>query len=311
MTCFNIHIHHSSEESASSPPTNNNLTLSSPSVPVAVNPRPLSTTVPRSSAPTTTNPYATSYARPSASSSTPAATYTRTPSRLQELQREVAPPAAAAPAAPVAPLPPSPAIVTDLIEAQTAKYYAEVNDIMASTRIIEFFQQVRVELSSMVGIHLVILAFEFYFLQSNVVIWNYLITLNTPLGPWSIHYPDAFVYLTGHWWKMLLTWQTMSFWIPLVVSWFFNLSLKLKARNGLEYWRPRYKVDPLTFSIAKAVTAWLVFNNGYQFFGFVSQQTIDRVLISQPLGSQGILVASYVGIATALWDGIQGKKGWQ
>jgi len=241
---------------------------------------------------------------------TTSATINRTPSRLQELQRE-APTTATTTAPTTAPLPPSPAIVTDLIETQTARFNAEVGELWANTRVMEIFQQIRVELSSMVGVHLVILLLESYFLQSHVAQWNYLFTFNTPWGAWAIHYPDVFVYLTGYWLKMLFTWQAMSFWIPLTISWFFNLTLKLKARNGVEYWRPRYRVDPLTFSLAKAVIAWLVFNHGCTCLGLISEQTIDRILVSQPLGSQGVLVASYIGIVIALWDGIQGKKGWQ
>lgn len=197
-----------------------------------------------------------------------------------------------------------------MIEAQTARFNAEVGDLWHSTRIMEVVNQFRVEASSMVGVHLFILALEFYYLQSAVTVWRYAFDINTPLFTKSIYYPDLFVYLTGYWLTMLATWQALSFWIPLGVAWVCNLTLKLKSRNGQEYWRPRYRVDPVTFSITKGLLGWLVLSKGARF-GLFPEEAVLRVLNSQAAGFEGIAVASSIGVIMAIWDGVQGKKGWQ
>ncbi|KAL1305443.1 hypothetical protein AAFC00_002324 [Neodothiora populina] len=231
----------------------------------------------------------------------PSSTISRTPARAQDFQEQATP----------APLPPSPAIVTDLIEAQTARFNEEVGDLWQSTRIVEYVNQLRVELSSMVGVHMAILVLEFYYLQSHVTVWRFLFDINTPFFTKAVYYPDVFVYLTGYWLSMLATWQALSFWIPLGVSWICNLSLKLKNRNGVEYWRPRYRVDPVTFSVVKGVLAWLIYIQGARFGGLFSDETVTRVQSAMPAGFEGVAIASGVGVVMALWDGVQGKKGWQ
>lgn len=198
-----------------------------------------------------------------------------------------------------------------MIEAQAAKINAEVGELWQNTHIVELLNSLRVEMSSMAGVHLLLLALEYYHLQSTVTVWRYAFDLNTPFYTRPIYYPDVFVYLTGYWLTLLGTWMVLSFWIPLAVAWVCNLTLKLKARNGQEYWRPRYRVDPVTYSVTKGLLAWLVFMQGSTLFGILSTETVARVLQAQPAGFQGIVISSGVGVILALWDGIQGKKGWQ
>lgn len=216
---------------------------------------------------------------------------------------------AAAP--PAAPLPPSPAIVAEMIEAQTARFNAEVGEIWASTRIMEILNQVRVEFSSMIGIHLAILVLEFYYLQAGVTVWHFLVDIPTPFFTLPVSYPDLFVYLSGYWVTMLTAWSFLSFWIPLTASWFCNLSLKLKHRHGVEYWQPRYTVDPLTFNITRGILAWLVYTQGQRLFGLLADETVLRVEHALPGGAQGVLISSAVGVLASLWDAVQGKKGFE
>lgn len=208
-----------------------------------------------------------------------------------------------------APLPPSPAIVTDLIEAQTARFNAEVGEIWASTRFVEFLQQIRLEMSSMAGVHMMILLLESSTLHWSTVPWVYAFDIGSPFHT-SVYVPDLFVLFTGYYLSLLSLWLSITFIIPLAVSWFCNLSLKLKSRNGVDYWRPRYRVDPLTFNITKALLTWLVFEQGHRFLGLFAPETVARLDAVMPAGSTGMMISAGIGMILSIWDGLQGKKGW-
>lgn len=200
--------------------------LSSPSLTSAAIRRPLTTTTYKRPTPATASAVAPVHSPITSPAVGSTSAISRPTPRVQEIQNSLA----AAPA----PLPPSPAAVTDFIEAETARYNATIGEVLHLNRIFELFDLARLELSSMIFIHLLILGVEFYYLQSHVAVWRYAFDINTGFYSMAIYYPDIFVYLSGYWLSMAATWQALSFWIPLTVSWFCNLSLKLKNKNGVE-----------------------------------------------------------------------------
>lgn len=236
------------------------------------------------------------YPLPSVSAVAASTGVSRTPARAQELPARSAP------------LPASPAVVADLIEAQTAKFNAEVSQILRGSRVLEFFDQARLELSQLVGVHLLIMLVEFGSLYYRTAVWHY--GFDVPNTSWAVHFPDLFYYLTWSWISLFSAWSATSIFIPLAVSYFCNLSLKLKSRNGVDFWRPTYTVDPVIFSLTKGLLGWLVFTQNSRVFGLFSENTVDRLDLALPAGYPGIVIASGAGIILAIWDRVQGEKGW-
>ncbi|GAB7354619.1 hypothetical protein MBLNU459_g5056t2 [Dothideomycetes sp. NU459] len=211
------------------------------------------------------------------------------------------------------PFPPSPADVADVIEEQTQRLEESLGDFWKSTNIMDLLHLIRAELSSVHGIHMSILVLEGYFLQTAILPWRYAFDIPAvaALGTNSIpvFLPDLFVLLTSYWWSTSLLWATMNLWLPLIAGWFCNLTLKIKAKDGVATWNAKYQVDPLTFSITKALLAWLVFQQGVRF-GVFADETVDRTVLAMPVGYNGVMIAAYIGIVTSIWDGLQGRKSW-
>lgn len=209
------------------------------------------------------------------------------------------------------PLPPSPAVVTDVIEEQTARISEGVNRLWTASHIMDYVYQTRVELSSVTGVQISILLIEAIALHRATVPWRFVLEIPSLFGfpSFPIFVPDLFVFLTHYYWAPSFLWITLNFWLPLATGWFFNLSLRLKKKDGLEAWRPKYRIDPLMFSIAKALLSWMVYSQGNRLFGAFAEDTVRTVENAMPYGYAGVMVAAYVGIATSVWDGLQGKKG--
>ncbi|KAI5199789.1 hypothetical protein E4T39_06055 [Aureobasidium subglaciale] len=207
-------------------------------------------------------------------------------------------------------LPPSPAVVTDVIEEQTARISEGMNQLWSATHIMDGLYEARLDLSSVTGVHFTILVLEAIALHRATVPWNFAFDVPSLFGfpSFAVFLPDLFVFLTHHYWAPSLLWATMNFWAPLATGWLFNLSLKLKKKDGFEDYRPVYRIDPLTFSIAKALMTWMVYAQGNRLYGAFADETVKTVESAMPYGYSGSMVASYVGIATSIWDGIQNKK---
>lgn len=211
-------------------------------------------------------------------------------------------------------LPPSPAVIADVVEEQTARLEAGLGNFWKSTKIADVLLLVRGELSSLYGIHMAILMLEGFFLQRDILPWKYAFDIPafSLVGKSSIpvFFPDLFVLLTSYWWSTSILWATMNLWLPLIAGWFCNLTLKSKEKDGVASWQPRYQIDPLTFSVTKAVLTWLVFQQGMRL-GVFANETVDRVVLAMPVGYSGVMISAYIGIVTSIWDGLHGWKGWK
>ncbi|CAD0110236.1 unnamed protein product [Aureobasidium uvarum] len=207
-------------------------------------------------------------------------------------------------------LPPSPAVVTDAIEEQTARISEGMNKLWTSSHIMDVLEEARLDLSSITGIHFTILLLESAALHYATVPWKFAFDFPSLFGfpSFAVFLPDIFVFLTHHYWAPSLLWATMNFWAPLATGWLFNLSLKLKKKDGFEDYRPVYRIDPLMFSIAKGLMSWMVYAQGNRLYGTFTEQTVTTVENAMPYGYSGSMVAAYIGIATSIWDGIQNKK---
>lgn len=204
------------------------------------------------------------------------------------------------------PLPPSPAVVTDAIERQTTIVKNKVGDVWTNSGVTDYAEYVREVLSSVVGVEAAVVLVEAYYLQKQVMPWFYFFDIPAvnALGTSSypVHFPELFVLLTSSFWSPSLLWANTSLFIPLVTAYFFNLTLKSKG-TGLSS-KPAYKVDPLTFNIAKALVSYMVYAQGVRFTGLVADETVSTVASALPGGHQGVLIGAGIGAIVSIYEAV-------
>ena len=202
-------------------------------------------------------------------------------------------------------------MVTDVIETQSALLSAGFNDLVTATHAETLFHELREQLSTVIGVQMTILLLESYYLQSRIMPWSYafdfpsLHALGTP--SFAVSLPDLFILLTSFYWSSATLWATISIWLPLAASWLWNLTFRPSTKHGVTTDLPRWRCDPLTYNVVKALLTWLVFSQGKRFWGFVADETVERVLLSMPGGYQGMLIGAFIGILASLYEAAQRK----
>lgn len=141
----------------------------------------------------------------------------------------------------------------------------------------------------------------------------------TPSVPFGL---PSFLKLVGaDFWSTTILWSVTSIIIPLLVSYFFNLSSRSVRRHGTRATESRYQVDPLTFNIAKAIATFFVygmpinplvpdvpdFKAVHVRVPFVDKAVAARVNKAMFYGWKGVVMGSFVGIVTALYEAAQSK----
>jgi hypothetical protein len=172
----------------------------------------------------------------------------------------------------------------------------------------EAAEQLRESLSTVVSVELITLFIEFLGLQNELVPRRYAFTfpaipiLNTREYP--VMLSDMFMVLTSSFWGPFSLWAATSIFIPLVFSYFFNLTLKTKTKHTTSRSQSHesYRADPLTFNIVKALVSWLVYSEGATLGGSISKESVDRINSSVPGGYRGILIGSAIGAVTSIYE---------
>ncbi|RDH33702.1 hypothetical protein BDQ94DRAFT_32567 [Aspergillus welwitschiae] len=217
----------------------------------------------------------------------------------------------------VSELPPSPAVVTDVIDRQTAAWGKSVSELWSGTGVHERTESLRSNLSSVKAFGTLILSVEALNVLRAVVPKNYVGTV--PMPPWThvsdleIAIPDLFVLVEGHFWAVVSLWALISAALPFTVAYFFNLSLQAaqagsssthtrRSRSGVHA-----SFDPLSFYIAKAVITYLVYTEQFTFWGTYQGLTIDRLEGSVPGGLNGALAGCAIGVIGTLYEAILRK----
>lgn len=175
---------------------------------------------------------------------------------------------------------------------------ASVRSLWEQAGLTTYAESARESLSTVTGIQVLLLAFEMYGLQRAVLPWRdaFSVPALNIRDPFRVTLPDVFVLVTSAFWAPSSLWLSTSLFAPLIFSWFFNLTVNAKRSA-------RYTVDPLVFSVAKAVTAWLVYGPpGYNAGGLVSGTTALRVNIAVPGGWFGIVIGSLIGMMASLYE---------
>lgn len=224
-------------------------------------------------------------------------------------------------------LPPSPRVLADAIDEQTAAARNFLSQ-MWHKRVTEHVDDLRSSLSSVKAIETLVTLVEALSMMYELVPWRYFFTTPSSFryvraGDVHVKMPDVFILLTGAFWAPLSLWLLTSLILPLVMAYFFNISLKASSSHGRRVTRAStgpagargvssvqgglMSFDPLIFNIAKALICYLVYVEHFTFFGLFSHFSIERVNVSIPGQWAGMVTGAAVGVIGTLYEAILSK----
>ncbi|GAB1315067.1 Rho termination factor N-terminal domain-containing protein [Madurella fahalii] len=218
-------------------------------------------------------------------------------------------------------LPATPADVARAVDRSTVAVRERVASLYHESGITEATQTTREWLSTVQSVLASIALFELYRLRQEILPDRYAFTIPAIafLGTddYPVNLPDMFALVTAGFWGPALTWMLTSLVIPGVFGYFFNLSAAHNSGGGAARGRGRpaakhghqqeYAVDPLTFSLVKAVATYVVYAQGVTFGGLISPDTVARINGALYSGWKGVLVGTAVAGVTAVYDAVLKK----
>jgi hypothetical protein len=217
-------------------------------------------------------------------------------------------------------IPASPAQLAEVADQSFQVMKEKTTDLWNRTNIDYFRELIRENASSVATIQTIILLLEASGLQ-----WNTLQTIPTVSLPDSlaartnsqyVFAPDFLALLTSGWWAPATLWSLTNWVLPLIFSYFFNLTLR--SNTNRKSTERQYPADPLTFNILKAILAYSAYriptadpamlgqpgsiqlhNLGW---GPFAASTVDVVRNNVPGGYHGLQIGAVVGILVSLYD---------
>ncbi|KAK4152918.1 cytochrome P450 [Chaetomidium leptoderma] len=216
-------------------------------------------------------------------------------------------------------LPATPADVAHAVDRSTVAVRARVASLYQESGLSEATQTTREWLSTVHSVVSAIALFELYKLRQEVLPDRYAFTipavgfLGSPDYP--VHLPDMFALVTAAFWGPALTWAVTSVVLPSLVGYFFNLSSgaaahhqqTVKGRRGGRQEQVEYAVDPVMFSIVKAIVTYVVYAQGVTFCGAINPESVSRINSALYSGWKGVLVGTAVSGLTAVYDAVLRK----
>jgi hypothetical protein len=217
-------------------------------------------------------------------------------------------------------LPATPADVAQAVDRGTVAVRTHISSLYKESGITEVTHTARTWLSSVHSVVSAIALFELYMLRKEVLPDRYAFTfpaLHFGLGStpdYPVHLPDMFALVTAAFWGPALTWALTSVLLPSVAGYFFNLSVGAAQSGGgrgrksaaAAAGQVEYAVDPVMFSIVKAVVTYVVYAQGVTF-GVVNPVWVSRVNSALYSGWKGVLVGTAVSGVTAVYDAVLRK----
>ncbi|KLJ10435.1 hypothetical protein EMPG_14194 [Blastomyces silverae] len=137
---------------------------------------------------------------------------------------------------------------------------------------------------------------------------------------YAIKVPDLFILLDASFWGPFSLWLTTSIFLPSLLAYFFNLSLKISQQGGSSsthaYGTRRTttsvaarvaetaNLDPLVYNVSKALVSYLVYVNNFTFWDVYHRTTVMAVPGAVPGGLPGLLTGSAIGMLGSLYEAI-------
>ncbi|ORX99974.1 hypothetical protein BCR34DRAFT_547277 [Clohesyomyces aquaticus] len=210
-------------------------------------------------------------------------------------------------------LPASPAQLAEVADQSFQAAKTKAGELWERTGVDDIIELVRENASSVTAVQLAVLLIEYAGLQWNTVPSVY--AFDTPAVPslylksQAFHVPDMRILLTSEFWAPATLWSLTSLFLPLLVSYFFNLTLRSNTRHKSS--SRTYAVDPFTFNIIKAIAQYVVYQTSCvpvvvpamtQPFLFWSGETVNGVRSKIPGQYYGLQIGAFVGILVSLYD---------
>ncbi len=179
--------------------------------------------------------------------------------------------------------------------------------------ITEATQATRETLSTVTSVLFTIAAFELLFLRPELIPNRYAFTIPSVAflgtGDYPVHIQDMFVLLTSSFWSPALTWAFTSFIVPSFFGYFFNLNAANQhpTRGRSRAHQTEYVVDPLTFSIVKAVITYVVYAQGVTFGDWIYQTSVARINSALYGGWKGVIAGAAISGLTSVYDAVLRK----
>ena len=171
----------------------------------------------------------------------------------------------------------------------------------------------RETLSTVASVLFVVSAFELYYVRQEILASRYAFTIPAismaGTSDYPVYLPDMFLLLTASFWSPAIAWAMTSFVLPSLFGYFFNLSASSssgpRTRSKAAH-TPEYAVDPVTFSIAKALFTYVVYAQGATF-GVLSRQSVARLNSAVYGGYKGVLVGTAITGLVSVYDAVLRK----
>lgn len=236
------------------------------------------------------------------SSPEPAATSnalaTRTPARQLSLASRI-------------PLPATPADVAEAVDRHTIALRERATELYDQSGIQEGTQAMRSSLSTVTSILFTVAAFEAWNLRAEVLPLRYAFTIPAipALGTnfYPVYVPDAFLFVTSSFWSPVTLWTLTSVLVPSFFGYFYNLSAASHPQGRGRSQTVEYNVDPLVFSIVKALISFVVYGQKVTFGGWISENSIERINSALYGEWRGILTGAAITGLVSLYDAVLKK----
>jgi hypothetical protein len=207
-------------------------------------------------------------------------------------------------------IPASPAQLAEIADQSFQEIQTKAVELWDRTRIDELKEFVRENASSVATIQTIILLVEAVGLQWNTLDTTPLFATPAAFSSYSnsqdVRGPNFWVLLSAEWWSPATLWSLTSWVLPLMFSYFFNLTLRTNtSRKSSDR---QYPADPLIFNIARAILSYSAYRETVNLalapsaWGPFSQYAVARVGNNVPGGYYGLQIGSLVGILVSLYD---------
>lgn len=217
-------------------------------------------------------------------------------------------------------IPASPAQLAEVADQSFQAAKTKATELWQKTKVDELKEFVRDNASSVGAIQTLILLIEAVGLQLKTLDtvptteW----TKSVPvLNSYNTALPNMWKLLTSDWWAPATLWSLTSWVLPLIFSYFFNLTLRSNTRHKSS--SRQYTVDPLTFNIVKAILAYSAYCVSTTAdaemagipdatfaqklgWGPFSEGTVSAVRTNVPGGYYGLQIGAVVGVLISLYD---------
>lgn len=117
----------------------------------------------------------------------------------------------------------------------------------------------------------------------------------------QVKLPNVWTLLERDWWAPATLWSLTSWILPLIASYFFNLTLRSNTHHKSV--GRQSTIDPFTFNIVKALLVWNAFSDpAATGWGPFAGETVGKVVEHIPGGYAGLQIGALVGLLVSLYD---------